>query len=295
MPEGDTLYRAARWLDGELAGSAIDALWIRGRGVLPGGVITEARALGKHVLVGIAAQPKAEPNADAELEPGDHATTPPRDAARPDKPPRADAILHFHLGMYGKLRRYEAALASGRETPHTSLWLARGDTRWIVFRAMTAELLHRHALADHAALARLGPDVLAPVLDLAEVVARARRAHRPTIADLLVDQSIAAGIGNRWKCEALFHERIHPLTPPERLSDAALLALYRRARELMADSVARGGRDAHFPTPRSAPHGRSWVYGREGRPCPACSAPIRVKRMGDDARGVWFCARCQPV
>jgi endonuclease-8 len=274
MPEGDTLYRAARWLDAELVGSTIDALWIRGRGVLPGGVITETRALGKHVLVGIATAPKP----DAEI---------------PDKPARADAILHFHLGMYGKLRRYEAALASGRETAHTSLWLARGETRWIVFRAMTAELLHRHALADHAVLARLGPDVLAPVLDLSEVVARARRAHRPTIADLLVDQSIAAGIGNHWKCEALFHERIHPLTPPEGLSDTQLLALYRRARELMADSVARAGRDAHFPTPRSAPHGRRWVYGREGRPCPTCSAPIRVKRMGDDARGVWFCARCQ--
>ncbi len=282
MPEGDTLYRAARWLDAELAGSAIDALWIRGRGVLPGGVVTEARALGKHVLVGVAAAPKP-------------ALVGPGDASAHDQRPRADAILHFHLGMYGKVRRYDAAFAAGRETAHTSLWLGRGDTRWIVFRAMTAELLHRHALADHPALARLGPDVLAPRLDLAEVVTRARRAHRPTIADLLVDQGIAAGIGNRWKCEALFHERVHPLTKPEQLSDAQLLALYRRARELMADAVARGGRDAHFPTPRGAPHGRSWVYGREGRPCPACAAPIRVKRMGDDARGVWYCARCQPA
>ncbi len=277
MPEGDTLHRAARWLEEELAGRPVDALWIRGRGLVPGGVVTEARALGKHVLVGLAADAKGV---------GDS-------RGRGAPPPRADAVLHFHLGMYGKLRRYDAASVFARETAATSLWIARGDARWIVFRAMTAELIRRSALADHPQLARLGPDVLAPRLDLAVVVARARAAHRPTIADLLVDQQVVAGIGNRWKCEALFHERIHPETPPERISDDGLAALYRRARELMADAVVRGGRDAHFPTPRSAPHGRSWVYGREGKPCPACAAPIRVARMGDDARGVWWCARCQ--
>jgi len=281
MPEGDTLYRAARWLHDELAGRELDALWIRGCGVLPGGVVTESRALGKHVLVGIAPEAK-----QAGTEPGD-STESTRHASR------AEAVLHFHLGMYGKIRRYDAPSVFARESAATSLWLARGDTRWIVFRAMTAELIRRSALADHPRLARLGPDILAPRLDLAAVVARARAAHRPTIADLLVDQSVAAGIGNHWKCEALFLERIHPLTPPEQLSDAQLLALLRRARELMADSVARGGRDAHFPVPRGAPHHRAWVYGREGKPCPACSAPIRVARMGDDARGVWWCERCQ--
>lgn len=272
MPEGDTLYRAARWLHGELAGGAIDALWIRGRGLSPGGRVTEARALGKHVLVGIA--------------------PPPENALRA-APPCAEAVLHFHLGMYGKIRRYDGPGVLARETAATSLWIARGDTRWVVFRAMTAELLRRSALPDHPQLARLGPDILAPRLELAAVVARARAAHRPTIADLIVDQSVVAGIGNRWKCEALFLERIHPATPPERLSDAQLLALFRRAREEMAAAVASGGRDAHFPVPRSAPHARSWVYGREGQPCPACAAPIRVRRMGDDARGVWWCARCQ--
>jgi endonuclease-8 len=276
MPEGDTLHRAARWLDAELAGRALDALWIRGVGVRPGGVVTEARALGKHVLVGIAPAPK--PGADERA---------------PRAEPRAEAVLHFHLGMYGKIRRYDGPRVFARETAATSLWLAREETRWVVLRAMTAELLPRSALADHPQLARLGPDLLAPRVDLGEVVARARAAHRATIADLLVDQAVAAGIGNRWKCEALFQERIHPRTPPEQLSDEALLALYRRARELMADAVARGARDAHFPVARAAPHTRSWVYGREGEPCPACGAPVRVARTGDDARGVWWCARCQ--
>jgi endonuclease-8 len=275
VPEGDTLLRAARWLHGELAGRPLDALWIRGRGVLPGGHVTEARALGKHVLLGIAAEPKDAP------------------AGARQRAPRAESVLHFHLGMYGKIRRYDPPSVFARETGATSLWLARGETRWIVFRAMTAELLRRSALADHPQLARLGPDVLAPELDLGAVVARARGAHRPTIADLLVDQRVVAGIGNRWKCEALFLERIHPRTPPERLGDDALLALFRRARELMAASVERGGRDAHFPVPRGAPHQRSWVYGREGKPCSACGAPVRVARMGDDARGVWWCPRCQ--
>ncbi len=265
MPEGDTLYRVAHWLDAELAGCTVGQLWIRDRGELRGGFVTEAQSLGKHVLVGLAMNGGG----------------------------RADAILHFHLGMYGKVRRYEEKLEPHRTTAATSLWIERDATRWVVFRAMTTELLDRRALADHPVLSRLGPDLLAPRVDLADVVARARRAERPTIADLLVDQRVAAGIGNRWKCEALFLERVHPQTPPHRIDDAGLLALYRRARELMAASVARAGRDAHFPVPRSAPLGLSWVYGREGRPCPKCGAPIRVARMGDDARGVWYCPRCQ--
>jgi formamidopyrimidine-DNA glycosylase len=296
MPEGDTLYRAARWLHEELAGGVIDALWIRGRGLLPGGFVTEVRALGKHVLLGIAEAPKGDEIAPRDASGAAHASPRSGGAAggERDPAPRADAVLHFHLGMYGKIRRYDAPSVFARETAVTSLWLARGAARWIVFRAMTAELLRRSALGDHPQLARLGPDVLAPQLDLAALVGRARAAHRPTVADLLVDQVVAAGIGNRWKCEALWHERVHPRTPPERLGDDQLLALYRRARELMADAVARGGRDAHFPVMRGAPHHRSWVYGREGKPCPACGTPIRVARMGDDARGVWWCPRCQP-
>jgi formamidopyrimidine-DNA glycosylase len=288
MPEGDTLYRAARWLNDELAGRPLDALWIRGRDLLPGGFVTESRAIGKHVLVGIAPSPKQEMREGGESAASDRTDSP----ARP-RSPRAEAVLHFHLGMYGKIRRYDGARVFPRETAATKLWLARGETRWIVFRAMTAELLRRDALADHPQLSRLGPDILSPRVDLAEVVARARAAHRATIADLVVDQAVTAGIGNRWKCEALWHERIHPETPPERLRDEQLFAVFRRARELMAESVERGGRDAHFPVKRSAPSHRSWVYGREGEPCPACGAPIRVARMGDDARGVWWCPRCQ--
>lgn len=266
MPEGDTLYRAAAWLHAELAGRPIDKLWLRDRGevkAVAGARVSEVRARGKHVLAGLATDGAA----------------------------RADAVLHFHLGMYGKIRRYDEFL----ETPSaaTALYVERAGTRWVVFRAMLAELLHRRALTDHPTLSRLGPDILAPRVDLAEVVARARRVHHPTIADLLVDQTVASGIGNAWKCEALFAERMHPLRPPERVSDAELLALVRRARELMAESVASGARDAHFPVPRSAPLPERRVYGREGRPCPGCGRPIRVERVGDGARGVWYCPSCQ--
>jgi endonuclease-8 len=267
VPEGDTLFRAAAWLHAELADRPIDKLWLRAWGevkALAGARVTEVRARGKHVLAGLATN-----GAD-----------------------RAEAVLHFHLGMYGKVRRYEQFLEVPSAT--TALYLERGGARWVVLRAMIAELVHRGALADHPQLSRLGPDILAPRIDLAEIVRRARRVHHPTIADLLVDQTVAAGIGNAWKCEALFAEGIHPLRPPEQIGDDALLALLRRARELMAESVASGARDPHFPVPRSAPAARRWVYGREGRPCPECGAPIRVRRMGDGSRGVWYCPRCQP-
>ena len=275
MPEGDTLYRVARWLHAELAGRELDALWLKDRGALPalaGASVTEAQSIGKHVLIGIVPHPKAGGDGAARSGP---------------------AVLHFHLGMYGKVRRFDSEAGARRPSELASLALERGATRWIVFRAMTAELIHRRALADHPVLSRLGPDLLAPRVDLARVVDRARRVHHTAIADLLIDQTVAAGIGNRFKCEALFAERVHPLRAPERLTDGELLALYRRARELLAESVSRAARDAHLPTPRDAPAPREWVYGREGKPCPSCGTAIRVERMGDGARGVWYCPRCQ--
>ena len=95
MPEGDTLYRAASWLHEELAGRTIDALWIRGRGVLPGGLVTESRALGKHVLIGIAPSPKPAPEGEkaaAEAPAAKSDAAKPAEEAPEEQPARFDPV-----------------------------------------------------------------------------------------------------------------------------------------------------------------------------------------------------------
>src|ERR671936_489156 len=86
---------------------------------------------------------------------------------------------------------------------------------------------------ERLARAVLATDLLADDFDLALVVSRARGSPAPTLGELLLDQKVAAGIGNVFKCEALWWLRLDPWLPPERLDDTRLAELYRVARDFM--------------------------------------------------------------
>jgi endonuclease-8 len=115
----------------------------------------------------------------------------------------------------------------------------------------------------------------------------------------LLDQRVACGIGNVYKSEILFLERIHPWAPVATLADATLLALYERARGLMQRNLSGGRRD----TVQAAKEGclqrgeryRSWVYERADEPCLMCRERVRGALQGDHARLTFWCSHCQPV
>jgi endonuclease-8 len=90
-----------------------------------------------------------------------------------------------------------------------------------------------------------------------------------------------SGIGNIYRCDALFVGRVNPATPVGDLDDAVLDALVSTAAELLRASVD-GAR--HEP----------YVHRRTNRPCRRCGAPIRARRQGADARTSYWCPRCQP-
>lgn len=266
MPEGDTVHKLVRALRPLLEGEALDTLWLRDRGELRelvGARVGEIAALGKHFLFGVG--------------------------------PRA--VLHVHLGLGGKWHRYRPGERWQRESASLRI-----DTRawsFVCFHAKWADLLERGRLAAHPVLGRLGPDLLAPGLELAEVVARARRRDAPSAGELLLDQGVACGLGNAYKNELLFLRGVHPDTPPGRLSDAELGALYGLGRELLARNLGGWPRT----TTRQVRSGEAWppdlprlfVFERAGQPCLRCGTAIEVFRQGDFASPTYVCARCQPA
>lgn len=269
MPEGDTVHKIARALRGRLEGETIAALWLREPGPVPalaGACVREVVALGKHLLVALA----------------------PRSGG-------PDAVLHVHLGMHGRWRRIEP------DAPHAfeeRLRIQLPADAFACLRAPVVELLRRSELAAHPALSRLGPDLLAePDPDLAAIVARARRRAPATVADLLLDQTVACGLGNVYKSELLFLERLAPRTAPAALADERIAALYARGRDLLRANLGGWRRTttravrAGEPWPLGTP--RLWVYDRAGQPCLRCGAPIAVDRHGDLARSTFRCPRCQ--
>jgi formamidopyrimidine-DNA glycosylase len=144
------------------------------------------------------------------------------------------------------------------------------------------------------ALSHIGPDMLAVRFPVWHGKVAARRAP---LKSVLLDQGIAAGLGNIYADEALHRAGIHPLTVPAVLNREELKRLFLAAKGVLRLAIRHGGTTflnfANF-------HGRPGnfrrkllVYQRTGEPCRNCGAAIA--RLVIAGRASHFCPRCQPA
>jgi len=269
VPEGDTIHRHAAELGRAIVGRPVTALHARGAsfGRLVGKAVRAAEARGKHLLIDVGEGVGA-------------------------------ARVHVHLGMHGRLRVVAPAEIDDGTRARASLVIETADAAAVWWRAPTVEVLRAAFAHDHPALAALGPDLLAPDFDVKAAVARARqRPPEMTVGALLLDQRVAAGIGNVYKSEVLFLERLDPRAPLASVDDATLERLYARARVLMSQNLGPWRRTTTADLTRGGfgPRGsaRVHVYRRVGHPCRACSATIAVVVQGEPPRRTYFCPNCQ--
>lgn len=144
-----------------------------------------------------------------------------------------------------------------------------------------------HDPAEVPGIARLGPDALAVTEpEFAAILAGATG----RIKNVLVDQTLLAGIGNAYSDEILHTARISPFATAKTMSGAKVSALYDALRTVLTDAVARSvGQDAA----RLKGEKRSGmrVHGRTGMPCPVCGDTVREVAFTD--RSFQYCATCQ--
>jgi endonuclease VIII len=269
MPEGDTLHRIAAGLRPYLLGRTLTTARARTPGPkvdrLRGRTITAVDALGKNLLIRF----------DDGLE------------------------LRTHLGMDGSWHRYRPGERWRRPPGRASLVLEVPGAVAVCFDARTVELLEQRAEALHPSLGRLGPDLLDPAFDATEAHRRLRDPSRAalSVAEALLDQRALAGIGNVYKSEILFLERVSPFAAVGSVDDATLGRLIATAQRLMLANVDRRRGPARVTTAGdpSAP-GPLYVYGRAGRPCRRCGTPIATRTQGASLpRRTYWCPSCQPV
>ncbi|MCO4774359.1 MAG: Fpg/Nei family DNA glycosylase [Deltaproteobacteria bacterium] len=269
MPEGDTIYALAERLRPQVLGKVLTDVWLRdtpGASYLEGAEVVTVRAWGKHLLMDVRAD------------------------GRPDR------VFRTHLGMTGRwqtlrrpARRHPSVRVAFRAGPHGPELRCADAAQVEVFLARD--------LPRHPALARLGPDLLG-AFDVDVVVSRARERDPVDLAALLLDQTIAAGLGNVFKCEVLFRAGLHPATPLAAVDDATIARLFEDGAALLEANKLRSRRVTTLgPTgARARVHGMDqFVYGRAGRPCVRCGGRIRVTRQGPRVRPTYWCPRCQPA
>jgi endonuclease-8 len=193
--------------------------------------------------------------------------------------------LRTHMRMTGSWHLYRPgerwqrspkALRALIEVPG---WVA------VCFSAPEVELV---ADGGAAATAHLGPDLTLAAADIDEAVRRmGTMAADATIGEALLDQRVAAGLGNVYKSEACFACGIDPFTPVAELDDERRHRVVTTA----ADQLRANLDTAH----RVTWEGRALaVYGRRDRPCRRCGTPIRWAPQGAQRRGTYWCPVCQP-
>jgi len=115
------------------------------------------------------------------------------------------------------------------------------------------------------------------------------------IKPLLMDQGFIAGIGNLYASEILFRAKIDPQRPGQSLTGKEKEILYREIREVLGSAIKHGGSSVDDYVRVSGKPGDyvrfHQVYGRQGKPCLACGAP--VKKITQGGRGTYFCPKCQ--
>jgi endonuclease-8 len=263
MPEGDNVHAHAAQL-GALVGVALTGVWSRGVELraLRGRTVASVAAVGKHLVIAF----------------------------------DEGSAVRVHLGIAGSWRRRKGA--SREALAEAELALATADSAWLC-RARTIEWSRARLMAGGRALARLGPDLLGDAPDLGAVFARARapvHAARP-IGELLLDQSIAAGLGNVYKCELLFLHGVHPWARVDAVDEATLRALFADGVKWLRANVGRPRTTTADRSRGELPardRGRLWVYGRFRRPCYRCGAAIEQRRQRPSLRPTYWCPRCQP-
>jgi endonuclease-8 len=197
-----------------------------------------------------------------------------------------DLELRTHLRMHGSWHRYRPGERWRRPPSRARLVLEVPGAVAVCFDAPVVELFEERAESLHPALGSLGPDLLASDFDAAEAVHRLRAPERRdlTISAALLDQRALAGIGNIWRNETLFAERVDPLARVADLDDDTLRRLVATARRLLAGS-------AGIAPGRAGP---MRVYRRTGRPCPRCGTAIRSDQLrAESPRTTYWCPSCQ--
>ena len=279
MPEGDTIFRAARALQKSLAGKVVTGFEttlaklasVDDQSPIVGRTVERVEARGKWCLIFFS----------------------------------GDLILLTHMRMSGSWHLYK--IGERWQAPRNAMRvvITCGSVHAVGFSVPVAEFHTARSLERSSHVSGLGLDVL----DAAYCVGEAARAMREfgrahpdaEIANVLLNQRVIAGIGNIFKSEIVFAAAVNPFRRMESIRDRELERIAEIAQRYMQANVAEGKAQgiATYAGSRSTTGARDrgarlWVYRRQGQECRRCGAIIEMRRQGTGARSTYWCPSCQP-
>ncbi|WP_399889921.1 Fpg/Nei family DNA glycosylase [Streptomyces sp. BBFR51] len=260
MPEGDTVWQAARRLHDALAGKVLTRSDFRvpryATVDLAGRTVLDVTPRGKHLLTHV----------------------------------EGGLTLHTHLRMDGSWKVFAAGQRwSGGPAHQIRVILAAADRTAVGYRLPVVELLR--TADDERAVGHLGPDLLGPDWDPGQALANLRADPARPLGEALLDQRNLAGIGNVYKSELCFLLGVTPWLPVGDLPADRAAQL-----PFLAKRLLEANRDRPVRRTTGLRGQDLFVYGRAPRPCLRCGTSVRVADQGDGSRErpTYWCPTCQP-
>lgn len=277
MPEGDTIFRTARALGRAFAGRPVTAFRstyplltrFHDDAPLTGQLVQRVESRGKWLLIHFS----------------------------------GGATLATHMLMSGSWHIYRHGEPWQQPRANMRIVLENSEYVAVGFRVPVAQMHTAQSLARDRRIPHAENDVLSSSFDAAEAARRMEQHGREAVADVLLDQSVLAGVGNVFKSEICFVTGVHPFCAVSALRQDQVQALIAAAQKLIAANVLEDSRDAivtyggrkRRTTREADPGANLWVYGRAGEACRRCGEAIRRRLQGPDVRVTFWCPRCQPM
>ena len=277
MPEGDTIFRAARALSRALGGRTVTGfrsaypLLTRFNDDTPlvGRTVERVESRGKWVLMHFS----------------------------------GGATLVTHMLMNGSWHiykpgeRWRAPGSAARIVIETADYVAVG------FNVPVAEMHTADSLRRERRIPAAKGDLLNADFDTETAVARIMAEADGELGDVLLRQRVMAGVGNVFKSEVCFVTRLNPFRKVGTLTEAEVREVVAVARQQLAANVMEDSGDrivtwrgvGRRTTRNSDPKESLWVYGRAGEACRKCGTPIEQRMQGKDARVTFWCPVCQVI
>ncbi|HEV2709586.1 MAG TPA: DNA-formamidopyrimidine glycosylase family protein [Edaphobacter sp.] len=279
MPEGDTIYRAARAMQKALGGKVVIgfetglAKLARVNDDVPlvGRVVEKVESRGKWLLIYFS----------------------------------DDLILVTHMLMSGSWHLYRPSERWQMGRNRMRAIIRTEDWEAVAFNVPIAEFHTARSLERSGQVPKLGPDILADNFTAEAGVARlaAYREQHPDaeIAVVLLNQRVLAGLGNVYKSEVMFAAGVNPFRAMLSITLKEREAIVEFAQRYMKANVAdgKGDRIVTYSGNRRTTHAmnreeRLWVYRRQGQECRRCGAAVLMQKQGEEARSTYWCPVCQP-
>ncbi len=279
MPEGDTIYRAARALQKALGGTVVTGFEtglaklarVNDDAPLVGRVVEKVESRGKWCLIYFS----------------------------------GDLILVTHMLMSGSWHLYRTAERWQMGRSRMRVVIRTEDWEAVAFNVPVAEFHTARSLERSSQVPKLGPDILADEFTVEGGAARlaefGRENPEAEIAVALLNQRVLAGLGNVYKSEVAFAAGVNPFRAMRTITPREMEAMVEVGRRYMKANVVDGAGDGivTYSGNRRTTHSsnreeRLWVYGRQGQECRRCGTAVMMRKQGVQARSTYWCPECQP-